>query len=217
MTSPGRVPLWFKLSYTGFCAVLIPFYLYEYGWTTFLYFCDVALLATLAATWLEKPLLASAPAVGILIPQVLWVIDLSLSAAGLPASGTTSYMFSETIPLFTRLLSFYHAWLPLAISFLVWKLGYDKRALPVWTATAWSLLLFCYYFMPAPPAPPHNPNLPVNINFVNGLGDKVSQNWLPPLAWLSLLILVLPLTIFIPTHLLLRKFAPQVSQSEIST
>ena len=52
---PG-IPLWFKLAYSAFCAVLVPTYLMAYGPTNFLYFCDVALLTTLAAVWLESPL-----------------------------------------------------------------------------------------------------------------------------------------------------------------
>src|SRR5215475_6038915 len=106
---PKQIPLWFKLIYTAFCAVLIPVYVRDYGPTNFLYFCDVALLTTLVAIWLESPLLISAPAVGILLPQLAWVVDFLLAAFGLPASGTTAYMFSPSIPLFTRALSFYHA------------------------------------------------------------------------------------------------------------
>jgi hypothetical protein len=64
-----------KLLYTAFMAVLIPVYLYRYGWTNFLYFCDLALLFTLAGLWLENPLLLSMCAVGLLLPQALWVVD----------------------------------------------------------------------------------------------------------------------------------------------
>src|SRR5262249_15633145 len=38
------IPLWIKLAYTAFMAVLIPVYLKNYGPTNFLYFCDVAAL-----------------------------------------------------------------------------------------------------------------------------------------------------------------------------
>lgn len=206
---PKRVPLWFKLAYSAFCAVLIPVYLRDYGPTNFLYFCDVALLATLAAIWMESPLLASAPAVGILFPQFVWVVDFSLAACGLPASGTTAYMFSPTIPIFTRGLSFYHAWLPFAIVFVVWRLGYDPRALRVWTVSAWILLLISYFLMPAPPAPAWNPNLPVNINFAYGIGDTAAQTWMPPLVWLGMLLALFPAVVFYPTHLFLHRFAPR--------
>ena len=34
------IPLWLKLAYTAFMAVLVPLYLRNYGPTNFLYFCD---------------------------------------------------------------------------------------------------------------------------------------------------------------------------------
>jgi hypothetical protein len=209
MQRPRTVPLWFKFVYTAFCAVLIPTYIRDYGPTNFLYFCDVALLTTLVAIWLESPLLVSAPAVGILFPQLLWVIDFSFAALGLPASGTTAYMFSPHIPLFTRGLSFFHAWLPFALAWLVWRLGYDKRALPLWTISAWILLLISYFLMPAPPAPANNPNLPVNINFAYGIGDAAAQTWMHPLAWLAMLFVIFPVVVFYPTHMFLNRFAPK--------
>lgn len=46
-------------------AVLIPVYWKTYGPTNFLYFCDIALIMTLFALWLESALLVSAAAVGI--------------------------------------------------------------------------------------------------------------------------------------------------------
>src|SRR5436853_4057131 len=73
--STTRIPLYLKLLLTAFVAVLVPFYLHAYGPTNFLYFCDVALLMTLAALWLESPLLVSMAAVGITLPQTLWVVD----------------------------------------------------------------------------------------------------------------------------------------------
>ncbi len=48
-----RIPLAVKLAFTGFTAVLVPFYWITYGPTNFLYYCDVALLLTLAAVWTE--------------------------------------------------------------------------------------------------------------------------------------------------------------------
>ena len=74
----SRIPLWLKLTYTTFMAVLVPYYWAAYGPANFLYFCDVAILVTLVALWLESRLLASVQAVAILLPQALWVIDFVL-------------------------------------------------------------------------------------------------------------------------------------------
>ena len=205
---PG-IPLWFKLAYSAFCAVLVPTYLMAYGPTNFLYFCDVALLTTLAAVWLESPLLASAPAVGIILPQALWVIDFLGTAAGVPLTGMTAYMFDAKLPLFTRGLSFFHFWLPFVLAWLVWRLGYDRRAFAVWTVAAWGLLSVCYFLMPPPPA---TSDLPVNINYVYGSSDAVAQSFMPGPAWFAMLLVGLPLVIFYPTHRLLLRYAAVSSQ-----
>ena len=173
-----RLPLALKLAFTAFVAVWLPKYWIDYGPTVFLYYCDVALFFTLAALWLESPLLASAPAVGILLPQALWIADFLSTAAGRPLVGLTAYMFDPGIPLFTRAISFFHFWLPILLVWLVWRLGYDRRAFWLWTVLAWVLVIVCYLWMPAPPAPAGNPNLPVNIDYVYGFNDKQAQTWM---------------------------------------
>jgi hypothetical protein len=76
------VPLPLKVAYTAFMAVLIPVYWHYYGPTNFLYFCDVALILTLIAIWPENALLISMCAIGIVVPQALWVADFLGHAAG---------------------------------------------------------------------------------------------------------------------------------------
>src|SRR5262249_13647659 len=101
------IPLWVKLAYTLFVAVLVPYYWKAYGPTNFLYFCDVALLLGLAALWLESPLLASSAAVGILLPQTLWVADLVGNFFGRPITGMTAYMFRPDLSRLLRGLSLF--------------------------------------------------------------------------------------------------------------
>jgi hypothetical protein len=205
-TSAARqVPLWVKLAYTAFLCVLVPYYWDAYGPTNFLYFCDVALFMALVAVWSEKPIWASMPAVGILAPQALWMVDFLGGFAGLRVTGTAAYMFSDSIPLFTRGLSLFHFWLPLYLLWIIWRLGYDRRAFIAWTVLAWALMVICYTLMPAPPAPADNPNLPVNINYVYGLNEEMPQDWMPPLAYLGLMMVGMPLCVYLPTHLILRK------------
>lgn len=208
MKNDAKIFLSVKLAYTAFVAVLVPYYWMTYGPTNFLYFCDVALLLTLIAIWTENRLLASMPTVGIVLPQLLWQVDFLGSAFGMPVIGMTAYMFDEKIPLFARGLSFFHFWLPLLLLWLVFRLGYDPRALKNWTALAWCLMIVCYAAMPAPPAPAEYPNLPVNINYVHGLSDAAPQTWLPPIAYLATMMVALPLIIFFPTHFALKKLAP---------
>jgi hypothetical protein len=202
---PGRVPLWVKLAYTAFVAVLVPYYWAAYGPTNFLYFCDVALVLTGVALWAESPLLASMPAVGILLPQALWCADFLAGIVGLPLVGLTAYMFDPGLSLFTRGLSFFHFWLPFLLAWLVWRLGYDRRALVAWTVAAWALMLACYFLLPPPPPPEGSPNLPVNVNYVYGFSNEKPQEWMHPLLYLALMMAGLPLAVFLPTHLLLGK------------
>ena len=200
----GRIPLWLKLAYTAFMAVLIPVYWANYGPSNFLYFCDVALLVTLAGIWREDALLISMPAVGILAPQVLWVVDYAAHFIGYSPTGMTDYMFDSSKSLFLRGLSLFHGWLPFLLVYLVVRVGYDRRAFAAWTVLAWGLLLVCYLFMP-PPMP--NPgDAAVNINYVHGMSDTAAQTWMPALAWLVTLMAALPVVMFAPVHFLLSKW-----------
>jgi hypothetical protein len=207
----GHVPLVVKVAYTAFVAVLVPFYLSAYGPTNFLYFCDVALLLGLVAVWTEWSLPASMAAVGIVVPQTLWVVDFLGGLLGYHLTGMTEYMFDANIPLAARGLSLFHGWLPFFLVYLVWRLGYDRRALAAWTILAWMLVLICFFWMPAPPAP-ENSNVPVNINYVYGLSDKQPQTWMPPVAWLGVMLAGLPLLLFLPADLALRYLAPAVAR-----
>ncbi|HEX4556616.1 MAG TPA: hypothetical protein VH249_21685 [Xanthobacteraceae bacterium] len=203
----GRLPLWLKLAYTAFMAVLVPVYWANYGPTNFLYFCDVALIITLVGIWIESPLLVSMCAVGILASQALWVVDFLSNLIGVPLTGMTDYMFAADHSLFLRSLSLFHGWLPFLLVYLVWRLGYDRRGLAAWTAVAWALVLVCFFFMP-PPRP--DPGLtPVNINYVWGMSDTVAQQWMPPAVWVAGLIVLLPALLYVPVHFLLRRSMPK--------
>ena len=137
-TAPRLVPLWLKIVYTTFMAVLIPVYLKNYGPTNFLYFCDVVAIMTILAIWIESPLLLSAALIGSFLPQMLWVVDFSCECVGFRLTGMTSYMFKP--PFFLRFLSSFHFWLVFVLIYLVWRVGYDKRGLVLWVAIMWALL-----------------------------------------------------------------------------
>lgn len=196
-----RLPLWLKLLYSGFLAVLVPIYWRDYGPANFLYFCDLALFFTLGALWLESPLLTSAPLVGIFLPQMLWVLDFFCELAGVRLTGLTGYMFESQRPLFTRLLSLFHFWLPFLLLGLVWRLGYDRRAFVLWTLLAWIVMGICYIAMP-PPAPttPESANRPANINYVYGFSSEQPQRWLHPDWYFTGYMAAMPLLMFVPTH-----------------
>src|SRR6266852_2803140 len=107
-----RIPTWVKVPYSSFVAILVPCYWVTYSPWNFLYFCDIALLVTGVAIWIESLLLVSMQAVAITLPQTLWVVDLLCRlVAGVHVTGVTNYMFESGIPLLLRGLSLFHGWL----------------------------------------------------------------------------------------------------------
>ena len=200
-----RIPMAAKLAGTAFLAALVPIYLHTYGPTNFLWFCDAALISTVAGMWLESSLLISVCAVGILIPQCLWLVDFAVNFLGIHFLGLTPYMFDPKIPLFTRGLSLFHGWLPFLLIWILSLLGYYRRALTAWTGLAVVLVLICYFF--TPPAGSHlaDPNTPLNINNIYGFNDRRPQSWINQNIYVFLWLGALWLGAFFPTHLILRK------------
>lgn len=203
-----QIPLGIKVGFSLFMLVLVPFYWHSYGPSNFLYFCDIALFLTLIGLWKENATLISAAAVGILLPQMLWVIDFVAMFFNIKIIGLTEYMFRESISLFARGLSLFHGWLPFLLIYLVYKLGYCKKALWSWTFMAWAAMLISFFFMPAPGDVLTHPNQPVNINYVYGFSETSKQNWLADEAYLLVLMVLLPVVVYWPTAKLLNKFYP---------
>jgi hypothetical protein len=205
-----RMPLWLKLVYTAFLTVMIPVYLVQYGPVNFFYFCDIALLFTLAGIWREDALLISIPAVGIIFPQILWCLDFLIQVAGGDFTGMTAYMFDGERSLFLRGLSLFHGWLPFLLLYLVLKLGYDRRALAIWSGLVIILCLIAFFLLPPAGAVLASPTLPRNVNYVFGLDDAHPQTLFPPLVYLGLWITAMIVIAALPTHFILRKIRPTV-------
>jgi hypothetical protein len=110
---------------------------------------------------------------------------------GLDATG---YMFNPRYPLLVRWLSLFHVFLPPLLLWMVWRLGYPVRAGLGATLLCWLVLPLSYLFT--------DPTR--NINLVYGWGSA-PQTWLPGPLYLALLLLALPLGVYLPTHLLLKR------------
>ena len=185
--------LWLKIVYTAFVAVLVPAYLDHYGPANFLWLSDIALFAGLVALWLRLPLLASMQAIAVLVPEITWNLDLLLRLTlDVRLLGMTDYMFMTSIPLFIRLLSLFHIWLPIVLVWMVWKVGYDRRAF-VWQTATGTLVLVATYFFTSPD---------VNINVVHQVGQFRG------LESLALTCVLFPLLCYLPAHLLFRATIP---------
>ena len=188
------IPLWLKLLYTAMTVVIVAVYYVKYGPRNFLWFSDIALIGAAVALWLESPLLASMMAVGVLVPEVIWNAGFFWGLlTGKPIGGVAGYMFDKSKPRYLKALSLFHVYLPLLLVWLVWRLGYDPDAWLAQTALAWVVLPLTYAL-----TDPKD-----NINWVYGpLGEP--QQRVPPLVYLALLMLALPLVVYLPTHLLLQ-------------
>lgn len=190
----ARLPLWPKLAWSAYMAVLVPVYWRRYGPQNFLWFSDLALFEALASLWRETALPASTAAVAVLPLEGAWAADF-LSGGRL--AGLAGYMFDTTLPRWLRALSLFHLALPPTLVWLLRRLGYDRRALLAQTALATAVLPLAYTFG-TPEA---------NVDWVYGPGTE-PQRVLPPKLYLGLLMLGLPALVYLPTHLLLRRLFP---------
>jgi len=195
----AKLSVWLKILVSFYIVVLIPVYWIELGPANFLWFCDIALLIMVVALWRESQLLVSIVAVGILLPELAWNLDFfgrMITGKHLFGLTGTAYMFTDERPIAVRVLSLFHVFLPLLTLTMLYKLGYDHRAWLIQSIIIWIVLPLSYWF-----------STPVaNINFVFGLGGE-AQNWMSPYLWIGLLMVFFPFCVYLPTHILLRRFA----------
>lgn len=189
------IPLWLKISYTLFICVLIPIYWKHYGPGNFLWFSDIALYVTALSLWLESSLLTSMMALSVVVLESVWIIDFLIGLiTGSSVIGLTTYMFDSKYPLWLRALSLFHVVLPVLLLWLLYRLGFDRRALLWQTLLAW-IVLPASYLLTKPSD---------NINWVYGLGSA-PQKWMPAPLYLVLLMIAFPFVLYLPTHFLLKK------------
>ena len=189
------IPLSLKITYTIFVCALVPIYWRQYGPANFLWFSDIALLVLVPALWRENPLLVSMIAVSVVFFEALWNTDFFFHlSTGKPLIGLSAYMFDLKIPLFIRGLSCFHIVLPLLLLWTLHRLGYDQRAF-VWQTVVALVVLPLSYLVSNPQE---------NVNWVYGFGQN-PQRILPGPLFVILLMLLFPLAVYLPTHLLFAR------------
>ena len=190
------IPLWLKVSYTFFTVVTVAVYLKKYPLWNFLWFSDIALIGAVPALWFEESLIASMILVGVLLPELIWNgAFFTRLATGRRLFGLTDYMFDKTKPLYLRAISLFHVFLPVLLLWMVAVFGYDSRALLAQTVLAWVVLPLSYWL--------GDPKVE-NLNWVFGWTAE-PQTLIPPLAYLGITMIGLPLLIYLPTHLILLR------------
>jgi hypothetical protein len=189
--------LW-KLAYTAFVLVIVVIWRRHYGWRNLLWFSDIALIGAVPALWLESAAIASVLGVAVLLPEILWNVDLGLRLLlRRRITGLTDYMFEPERPRLLRGLSLFHVPLPLVLLWLLAEYGYDGS---VGLPGAVLLAAIVLPWSRAVSTPERN------INWTHGLG--ASRTRLSTPVYLALLYGGFVLLVFIPTHLALRALFP---------
>ena len=173
----SRIPLWLKLGWTAWIVVWAPLYWKNYGAQNFLYFCDLVNILITLGLWMESRLILSWQAVGLLVFQSLYTLDLIAAFAfGVHPIGGTEYMFDHGIPLPIRLLGLYHLVVPVLLLWAVRRVGYDPRALKYQIVTTCVVAPINYLWRPE-----------YNVNFARGTGHEqhLVPGWLYLLAYLA--------------------------------
>ena len=194
----GRIPLWPKIAFAVWVLVWLPMYWDFYGPRNFLWFCDMGNLVLAAALWRESALLFSWQAVSVLLVQIAMTADMACRLLiGVHPIGGTEYMCDAAhYPLHIRLLSLFHVVTPPLLVWGVVRLGYDRRAFIVQTATACAVLPVCFLFTPPE----------CDINWVFGPFDR-PQTAVAPWLWLAGCMIGYPLVLYLPTHLALSRWS----------
>jgi hypothetical protein len=197
-----RVPLWLKISWTVWVVAWAPLYWKHYGAQNFLYFCDLGNFFIAAALWLESPLIFSWQATGLLLFQSLYTIDLlGALLSRRHFIGGTEYMFDGGVPLHVRLLSLFHLVTPPLLLWAIRRLGYDKRGWKYQTLTAWVVVPVNYFWRPG-----------YDINWARGPFLR-EQHLVPGLVYLLAYLILVPLLVYLPSHLALQWWTTRWNRS----
>ena len=200
----SRIPLALKLVWTALVLVWVPVYWRQYGPQNFLYYCDIGNLLITLGLWLESRFILSWQAVGLVVFEILYDIDLLVALVlGHHTTGGTEYMFDPHIPLLVRTLGLYHFVVPVLLLWAVYRLGYDSRGWK-WQIVLMAIVVpICFFWHPED-----------NINFARGIGHE--QHIVPGWLYLVAYLIVVPLVIYWPTHVVLRRFCQPTSSTATS-
>lgn len=199
MVSPipsNSVPRGLKIAFTAWMLLWVPVYWVSYGPVNFLWLCGTANFLLLYGILTDNALVISSQAVGVLLVQVLWTVDVASTAlTGFHPIGGTEYMFDASVSIWLRSLSLFHVAIPPILVWLLYRLGYDGRGIILQTGVVWLLLPATYYL--SDPA--------LNINWLHS-PFGIEQTLVPAPWFVVVMMIAYPLVLFVPSHYVLRRF-----------
>ena len=199
MVRRHKIPIAVKLIYSAFVVVLVPYYWVTYSPWNFLFFCDLGCRSA-AVALLDGGSVAGEPAHGGL-GSCRSSVGTRLPDRGADHGDDQLHVRPQAAVVRAGPVPSFHGRLPFLLLWMVWRLGYDRRALLGWTLMTWAVLLVSFFLAPPPPAPAENPKLAVNLNYVHGLSYDKPQTVMSPVLWLGIMMVGFPLVLYLPTHL----------------
>jgi hypothetical protein len=178
--------------------VWVPAYWRVWGWENFLRVCDVAMILTCVGLWRGSALLLSSQAINAILADFAWCLDVGWRlASGRHLFGGTEYMWDAQYPLWVRLLSVFHVFLPVVLVWALVRVGYDRRGWLLQTGIAAALLVASRFFSPA-----------LNLNYAYR-DPFFGHGWGPAPVHLALVLAGMIILLYFPTHVALSKTLPQ--------
>lgn len=192
---PAAFTNWQRWAAVVWLLIWIPAYWRTWGTSNFLQLCDIAVILTCVGIWTGSPLLISSQAVSSLLVDCVWALDaLSRLVLGRHLIGGTEYLFDTHYPLWVRLLSLFHAVMPLLLLWALKRTGYDWRGLPLQCVIAFLAFGAARFTDPAK-----------NMNFA--FADPF-LHWVsgPGVIHAFVNAAFMLVVVYLPTHLLLKRF-----------
>jgi hypothetical protein len=189
------LPAWARWTAIIWLAFWVPTYLYYWGPSSFLFLCDLAVLLACVGIWTSNALLLSSQALSSLVVDAAWVADVAWKLLfGRHLIGGTEYFFDLHYPLVVRLMSTFHIVLPIVLLLSLRRTGYDARALRLQSLIAMAALIASRFSSPQR-----------NINFAF-TDPFFGRSWGPAPVHLAVILAPLILLIYVPTHIILKRY-----------
>lgn len=178
-------------------AVWFPTYAVVWGFGNFVQLCDLSVFLTVAGVWTGSALLLSSQAVGSIVLNSIWVLDVAWRlVTGQHLIGGTEYMWDAQYPLWVRLLSLYHVAIPLVALWALRRTGYHPRGWLLQASISVPVLIASRLLDPAK-----------NVNFAH-VDPILHISFQPAPLHLAVILFSLIAVIYWPTHQILSHTLP---------